>query len=146
MYNNITLKKDNSGLVPVAQVYNQSADDFEVLKGENGAMRVSHQNQAGNELFTSDNPAIVDYPIKVKDSFSGDTDMNYTFPEIMKGLFVSNDVDLNNLGSYTNADVVITVNDLTFTIKPGETFDERLDDFATVSITSEVPFRVMGRA
>lgn len=144
-YNTKTLKKDSSGAIPVAQVYNQFTDDFEVLKGEHGAMRVSHQDQAGNALFTSNNPGIFDYPDRVKEAFESNTDMNKTFTQTMRGFGIVNDADLSNLPE--DPDIVFSIPeiDLTFTVKPGEIFDNRLDPFVTVEITSSVPFRAWGR-
>jgi hypothetical protein len=144
-YNTRTLKKDNSEAIPVAQVYDSAIDDFVVLQGKNGSMNVTPTDDAGNKLFTPSHPGVMDYSDKMKEPFFSNTNMNKTFTETMRGFGLANDVDLDSLPP--DPDVVFTIPeiDFTFTVKPGEIFDYRLNDFVTVEIISDVPFRAWGR-
>jgi hypothetical protein len=56
-YNTVPIKKDVDGK-PIPQFYNEIANEYEVLKGQNGASRVILYDKDGNEvnlvaLFTS---------------------------------------------------------------------------------------------
>lgn len=144
-YNTKSLKKDISNVIPVPQAYDPALDDFFVLQGKAGSMNVTPTDETGDKLFTSSNPGVIEYSDRMKEPFSSNTSMNKTFTETMRGFGIANDADLDSLPP--SPDIVFTIPEIsfTFTVKPGEVFDYRLDEFVTVQITSAVPFRAWGR-
>ena len=52
-YDEKTLKRDGSGITPVPQHFNPTADDYEAILGRNGASRVELYGPDGNPISTS---------------------------------------------------------------------------------------------
>jgi|GEM_PF-1031637 len=52
-YNTKTVKRDGSGITPVPQHFNPTADDYEAILGRNGASRVELYGPDGNPISTS---------------------------------------------------------------------------------------------
>jgi hypothetical protein len=75
-------------------------------------------------------------PLELKESFSDTASQTKTFGSARKGVWVKND------GS---ADMTVTINGLTSTIKVGEALDERYADFTTMDIAATGAYRVRVR-
>jgi len=71
-----------------------------------------------------------------KEPFSGSVNKDHTFTKAMTGFVISNDGASN---------LTFTINSYTFTLKPGEIFDECFEPFTQVSITTSVAYRAWGR-
>jgi hypothetical protein len=67
-----------------------------------------------------------------RESFSGSANMTKKFSTQMDSLFIVND------GS---SDLTFSTPGFTWTLKPGEVFDEFVDPFDTLTITAIGPFR-----
>lgn len=52
-YNTKTVKRDGSGITPVPQHFNPTADDYEAILGRNGASRAELYGPDGNPISTS---------------------------------------------------------------------------------------------
>ena len=74
-----------------------------------------------------------------KEPFSGSVSMIKTFSSEMSGFVISNDAPVNG------ANLSFTVNGYTFIVGPGEVWEDYLDPFTAVTITSTAPFRGYGR-
>lgn len=72
----------------------------------------------------------------VKDTWSGNANITKTFTAPRNTLLIAND------GS---TDVVLNVNGLSFTIKSTEVFDERLDPFTTLTLSTTSAYRAWAR-
>lgn len=76
---------------------------------------------------------------RAKEPFGGSATMTKTFSSTMNGFVISND------GPSDGASLSFTVNGYTFTVAPGEVFDDSLEPFTNVQITTTVAFRAYGR-
>lgn len=74
-----------------------------------------------------------------KEPFSGNSNTTKTFTRSMESFVISHD------GNVGDPDITFTINGDTFTIKQGEIFDEMIEPFQMVTVTTTVPFRAYGR-
>ena len=74
-----------------------------------------------------------------KDPFDGSVTTNKIFATEMIGFVISND------GAFGDANLSFEVNGDVFTIMPGEVWDDYLEPFTQVLVTTTVPFRAYGR-
>ena len=78
---------------------------------------------------------------RAKEPISGTGNATHTFATAMHGLFVSNDSDPT-----TGTDLTFTLDSgFQLTLRAGETFDDWLEPFQTITITTTAPWRVYGR-
>ena len=68
--------------------------------------------------------------------FSGSSNTTKTFSKTMNGFVIVND---------GLSDLTFTIGTDTYTVKPGECFDDRFEPFTEVTITTTVAFRAFGR-
>lgn len=104
---------------PYPQFHNPKDDVWEVIEGEQGSFSVK---QIGS---------------LVVDSFEGSGDYTYTSTEPLRGVAIVNDGE---------ADLTLTVNGITTTVKGGEMFDECYRVFTIVTITTTSTYRALLRA
>lgn len=103
---------------PAPQYFNDKANDYQVVKGRDGAASFIEKGRI------------------VKDAFSGTTSVTKAYSSQMFGFAISND-GLANL--------TFTINGLTITVKPGELFDDLFEPFTSVVITASGAFRSVVR-
>lgn len=72
----------------------------------------------------------------VKDYFSGTSNTTRSGFGTGKSFAITND---------GNADLTFTIDSLTITVRPGEVFDDKFNDFTSVTVTTTVPFRAIVR-
>lgn len=72
----------------------------------------------------------------VKDYWTGTANVTKTFTSPRNSLLLSND------GA---SDVSVTINGMTIVVKPTEVFDERFDEFASVTIATTSIYRAWAR-
>lgn len=76
---------------------------------------------------------------RAREPFNGSVTMSKDFTSEMHGLVIANDAPVNG------ANLSFTVNGFTFIVAPGEVWDDYLDPFTHVSVTTTVPFRAYGK-
>lgn len=103
---------------PVPQYFNPETNQYESIEGKYGANSFIEKGRI------------------VKAIFSGSTTTTQTFAENMYGLGIIND---------GTADLSVTINDITFTVKPGESFDDLFEAFTSVTVTGDTTFRAVVR-
>lgn len=74
-----------------------------------------------------------------KEPFDGSVSTNKTFASEMIGFVISND------GALDDANLSFEVNGDVYTVMPGEVWDDYLEPFTQVLVTTTVPFRAYGR-
>ena len=105
--------------IPAPQYYNEGTNTYEAITGEYGANRFIERGRI------------------VKDAFSGNATVTKSYGTQMFGLGIVND---------GTADVVVTINGFTITLKAGESFDDLFDAFTTFTITTTSAYRTVVRA
>jgi hypothetical protein len=98
--------------VAIPQYFNPKTEQFEALEGQGGAGFFQYA-------------PVLDY-------WEGTGDTNKTFDGARSSVLVSND------GA---SDIILTVNDMAFRIKPTEVFDEFLAPFTTLTIATASTYR-----
>lgn len=103
---------------PAPQYFNKQANQYEVIEGRNGANSFIEKGRI------------------VKDAFNGTTSVTKAYGSPMFGFAITND-GLANL--------TFTINGLTISVMPGETFDDLFEPFNGVAITATDAFRSVVR-
>lgn len=104
--------------LPAPQYYNPKTDRYEVIAGRDGANSFIEKGRV------------------VKDIIEDTMSVVRTYPTAMFGLGVVND---------GISDLLIEVNSMTITVKPGETFDDLFEPFTTLRIHATSSFRAVVR-
>jgi hypothetical protein len=103
---------------PVPQYFNPVTNKYEPIFGRNGA-----------NLF-------IQLGKTIKQVWSGSTSVTKTFTSKMYGFAIVND---------GTGDLIITINSITFTVKPGETFEDLFEGFSSVQISGNSAYRAVVR-
>ena len=69
----------------------------------------------------------------IKDYFEGNSNVTKTYQEDMMGFRITNDHDTTSL--------TFTIQNLTISVKPKETFNGKFAPYRTLTINTTVPFR-----
>lgn len=86
---------------------------------------------------TGDGTVTVNSPIPVaSQQYSGSSNTTITFTEDQHSFVISND---------GNADLTITINGNSYTVKAGEVFEENFQPFTSVAVVTSVAYRALGR-
>jgi hypothetical protein len=103
---------------PVPQYYNPKTDSYEVIQGRDGANSFIEKGRI------------------VKDAWSGSTDITKNYASPMFGFGIVND---------GTGDLTVTIGSISFTVKPGETFDDLFEGFTQIQITGNSAYRAVVR-
>lgn len=106
------LKRVGNMIMP--QFFNDTLDDFEVQKGENGAAYYITRGTIAME------------------SWQGSANISKTFTSARYGFSVVND---------GTTDLTFTINTQTRTVKPGESYHALFEPFTSVTITATSAYR-----
>lgn len=103
---------------PAPQYFNKKANQYEVIEGRDGANSFIEKGRI------------------VKEVISGSANVTKAYGSPMFGFAITND---------GLADLTFTINSLTITVKPGESFDDLFEPFNGVVINATDAFRSVVR-
>jgi hypothetical protein len=103
---------------PVPQYFNPKTNQYEVIEGRDGAN------------------AFIEKGRVVKEVWSGNSTITKTFSQKMFGFGIVND---------GTGDLTVTIGNISFIVKPGETFDDLFEGFTQVTISGNSAYRAVVR-
>lgn len=116
-YNTRNILRDVN-LIPVPQHFNETADEYQVTQGRKGATFVQLRGMSA------------------KEPFEGTATTVQVFTQEMYGFVISND---------GTDDLTFTIGNDTFRVRSGEVWDDFIEPFLEVTVTTTGPFRAYGR-